>query len=283
MEKRIQHREEAVPMTSSVPLKLPARQQRLFREVLTLLNEHELPYAVSGAFALREYTGICRYTKDLDVFLNVEHASQALRCLAERGFECEIRDPVWLAKAHRNGYFVDLITGMSNGVLAVDASWIERAHPANVVGVKTKVLAPEELLASKLFVIRRERFDGADIAHIIYASRGSLDWDRILQLAGEHWEILLWALVLFRYVYPAQTHYVPGELWKDLLTRFQREIGSPNAMAKFRGSLVDDNMFAIDVKEWGLHNLLEEAREKSARISDSITEPRVNNAAPGRV
>jgi hypothetical protein len=272
MGKHTHHREEAIPMTSSVPLKLPARQQKLFCEVLTLLNEQQLPYAVSGAFALREYTGICRYTKDLDVFLSVEHASQALGCLAERGFECEIRDPVWLAKAYRNGYFVDLITGMSNGVLAVDASWIERAHPASVVGVKTRVLAPEELLASKLFVIRRERFDGADIAHIIYASQGSLKWDRVLELVGEHWEILLWTLILFRYVYPAQTDYVPKELWKELLARLQREVNSPDTMAKFRGSLVDDNMFAIDVNEWGLDNLLQEAREKSPRINDSVAE-----------
>ena len=267
MATRTHQREELVPMTSSVRLKLPARQKKLFHEVLALLNEHELPHAVSGAFALREYTGICRYTKDLDVFLSAQHASEALRHLAERGFECEIRDPVWLAKAYRNGYFVDLITGMSNGVLAVDSSWIERAHPATVFGVPTRVLAPEELLASKLFVIRRERFDGADIAHIIYASRGSLQWDRVLELAGEHWEILLWTLILFRYVYPAQTDYVPQAIWQDLLTRFQHEITLPDGMAKFRGSLVDDNMFAIDVNEWGLHNLLQEIREKSARIS----------------
>ena len=257
-------------MTSSVPFKLPARQQKLFREVLTLLNEHELPHAVSGAFAVREYTGICRNTKDLDVFLSVHHASQALRYLAERGFTCEVRDPIWLAKAHRSGYFVDLITGMSNGALAVDPLWIERAHPATVVGVRTRVLAPEELLASKLFVMRRERFDGADIAHIIYTSRGNLQWDRVLELVGEHWEVLLWTLILFRYVYPAQTDYVPQKLWKDLVTRFQREITSPHVMAKFRGSLVDDNMFAIDVNEWGLHNLLEETREKSPRISGPV-------------
>src|SRR6516165_9621717 len=272
MAKRTHPREELVPMTSSVPLALPARQKKLFREVLTLLNEQELPYAVSGAFALREYTGICRYTKDLDVFLSAQHASKALRCLADRGFECEIRDPVWLAKAHRNGYFVDLITGMSNAVLAVDASWTERAHPATVVGVETKVLAPEELLASKLFVIRRERFDGADIAHIIYSSRGCLDWDRILKLAGEHWEILLWTLMLFRYVYPAHSNYVPQALWRDLLARLQRDITTPDGTAKFRGSLVDDNMFAIDVNEWGLHNLVQETRQKSARIRDSVRE-----------
>ena len=42
--------------------------------------------------------------------------------------------------------------------------------------------------------------------HVIYGSH-ELDWQRILQLTGENWEILLWNLVLFRYVYPAQTQY----------------------------------------------------------------------------
>ncbi len=78
-----------------------------------------------------------------------------------------------------------------------------------MLDVRARVLAAEELLASKLFVVRRERFDGADIAHIIYASQGKLDWDRILALVNEHWEILLFALVLYRYVYPAYSHYVP--------------------------------------------------------------------------
>src|SRR5439155_446590 len=83
---------------------------------------------------------------------------------------CEVCDPVWLAKAHRDEYFVDFITGMSNAALTVTDSWITRARPAVILGLPTRILAPEELLASKLFVVRRERFDGADIAHIIYAT-----------------------------------------------------------------------------------------------------------------
>jgi hypothetical protein len=127
------------------------------------------------------------------------------------------------------------------------------------------VLAAEELIASKLFIARRERFDGADIAHVIYGPRGRIDWQRVLSLAGEHWEILLWALVLYRYVYPAQTQYVPAELWGDLLSRFQNAVAHPNPAAKFRGSLVDDKQFAIDVNEWSLANLVEEYRERRLR------------------
>ena len=255
-----------VPTTSSIPLPLPKDQEALFREVLQTLEAAQVPYAVSGAFALREHTGICRYTKDLDVFLTAPDAAVALLHLQQKGFHCDIPDPVWLAKAHRDGFFVDLITGMSNGVIRVEPDWIGRASPANIFGVETRVLAAEELIASKLFVVRRERFDGADIAHIIYGAHHKLQWDRILELAGEHWEILLWDLMLFRYVYPAQTNYVPKPVWQKLLRRLAEEISSPNPQARFRGSLVDDKMFAIDVNEWGLDDLYSESQAQVTKI-----------------
>src|SRR5437763_3421780 len=229
----------AVPETSSIPLNLPEEQQLLFRQVLALMEKKKICCAVAGAFALREHTGIYRDTKDLDLFLTAKNAALALQFLREEGFECEICDPVWLFKAHRDGFFVDLITGMSNATIVVDDLWIQRSKPAVVHGVQTRVLAAEELLASKLFVTRRERFDGADIAHIIYGTRGQLDWARIVQLAGDNWEMLFWALLLFRYVYPAQTNFVPMNIWCDLLTRFQNILSHPDPNAPFRGSLID--------------------------------------------
>ena len=262
---------KSVPSTSSVPEPLPAEQQRLFRELLELCNQQRIPYAVSGAFALQQHTGIWRYTKDLDLFLTLENLPRALSLLESAGYVCEVCDPVWLAKAHRDEFFVDLITGMSNGVIVVDDGWIERAKPATVLGVVTPVLAPEELIASKLFVTRRERFDGADIAHVVFALRGQLDWQRLLELAGEHWEMLFWALVLFHYVYPAHPNYVPSVIWNDLLERFQHALAHPDPMAPFRGSLIDEKMFAIDVNEWGLPDILQIRR--AARLqanADSV-------------
>ena len=253
---------ETSSITFSEPQILVPRQEALYREVLMELEGHRIPYAVSGAFALREYTGISRMTKDLDIFLTAEDSLRALGNLRKRGFQCEVCDPVWLSKAHRDGYFVDLITGMSNAVLGVEPCWIERARPATIVGIKTRVLAPEELLASKLFVTRRERFDGADIAHIIYGTRGKIQWKHVSELVGEHWEMLLWALLFFRYAYPAQTSYVPASLWQDLLGRFSSDIAKDQPQAAFRGSLVDENMFAIDLKEWGLENILEDYRSR---------------------
>ncbi len=260
MSERTEQKPETLPVTSSVPVELPEQQEALAREVLTVLERNRASYAVAGAFALLEHTRICRATKDLDIFLPPESLGTVIGHLQRHGFECEVCDPVWLAKVYRDDYFVDLITGMSNATISVDESWIRHAQPASVLGIPTRVLAPEELLVSKLFVTRRERFDGADIVHIIYATRGNLDWGRILQLAGEHWEILLWALVLFRFVYPAQTRFVPAVVWHDLLERFLKAVLQPDGQGRFRGSLIDENMFAIDVREWGLDNLLGEYR-----------------------
>jgi hypothetical protein len=245
-----------LPVSSSLRPNFPAKQDTLFRETLTLLNRCRVPYVVSGAFALQIHTGIWRCTKDLDLFLTPEDMPAAMRCLTKQGFRCEVMDPVWLHKAHRNGFFVDMITGMSNAVITVDRSWIENGRPATIADVRTRVLAAEELLASKLFVLRRERFDGADIAHIVYATQGNLDWDRILAIVKDHWEILLFALVLYRYVYPAYSHYVPPWVWQRLLGNFSDELANPNPSAPFRGSLVDDKMFAIDVTDWGMDDVL---------------------------
>jgi len=74
--------------------------------------------------------------------------------------------------------------------------------------------------------------------------------------------VLLWALVLYQYIYPAHSEYVPKAVWSDLLSRLTNELDHPDPRALFRGSLIDDKMFAIDVKEWGMANLNEQLRNE---------------------
>jgi nucleotidyltransferase DUF2204 len=254
--------DKPLPVSSSTPPDFPAEQRELFRNVLAHMNEQRIPYCVSGAFALQAHTGICRDTKDLDLFLPIAEVNRTLDFLKGEGFATEVCDPVWLAKAHRKDYYVDLITGMSNGIITVDESWIERSVRGEVLGVETRILAAEELIASKLFVDFRERFDGADIAHVIFGRRGRLDCDRLLALTRDHWGLLLWHLVFFQYVYPAHAYYVPKQLWQELMGRLESAVLRPDPQARFRGVLVDERMFAIDVVEWGLADTLAEARRR---------------------
>lgn len=264
--------EKPLPVSSSQPPLFSPEQEKLFREVIELMQHNRVQCVVSGAFALHEHTGIWRDTKDLDLFMPANEVGHALKLLEKDGFQTEILDPVWLAKAWRGGYYVDLITGMSNGVIRVDYSWIKRAGRSDVFGVPIRVLSPEELIASKIFVTRRERFDGADICHVIYGTRGKLDWRRLLRLIGEHWEMLLWSLVLYHYVYPAHSDYVPSAIWDELLQRFRVELTHPNKDMQFRGSLIDEKMFAIDVEEWGKRNSIDEYRQRADLIQPKVTD-----------
>lgn len=264
-----------LPVSSSQPPQFAPEQEQLFRDVLRVLNANDIPYAVSGAFALHEHTGIWRDTKDLDVFLSADQVSRAMQALNDLGFETEICDPVWLCKARQGNYFVDLISGMSNAVVRVDQSWIDRAAASEAFGVPVKVLAPEELVASKLFVAFRERFDGSDIAHVIYAAGKRMDWQRLMNLVGEHWGVLLWSLVLFHYVYP-RSDAVPKWVWNELLGKFIRELGGSEPKDQFRGSLIDERMFAIDMFEWNLENLIDKYR---AQAEPKIEEPKLKEIA----
>ena len=254
--------QKLLPVSSSSPPQFPPDQEALFREVLQLLADQKVPFVVSGAFALQKHTGIYRDTKDLDLFLSTEDAQRAVDVLRQDGFHCEVSDPVWLAKAQRGEFFVDLITGMSNGVITVDQSWIDRSTPSELFGVPVRVLGPEELILSKLFVTRRERFDGADIAHVIYGTHGQLDWNWLLESVGDHWEVLYWSLVLFHFAYPAKADYVPSRIWEDLNHRFMTAVRNPDRNAPFRGSLIDPLMFAIDVDEWGMPDMNQHYRER---------------------
>ena len=255
---------DELPITSSKEPIWAPDAYACYQGVVRGLLQANVAFAVSGGFAFHHHTGIWRTTKDLDLVTPPDAVPQAFEVLVREGFETYIQDPVWLAKARRGDNFVDLITGVGNATLTVEMSWIDRAREHEVLGICCKVLPPEEMIASKLFVARRERFDGADIAHLLKACARSLDWDRLRMLTEPHWQMLYWELVLFAYIYPAYTADIPESVWRELTDRFQRSVTAQQSNQSFRGTLVDPKMFAIDVNEWGEGDLYRELCENYA-------------------
>jgi hypothetical protein len=257
------HWDPRLPVTSSEEPAWTAEAEQCYRDALKAMlgnktGEPLIPFVVGGAFAIHRHTGIWRTTKDLDFFLAPSQIPAAFERLERAGFETSIEDPVWLAKARRGEDFVDLITGVGNASLSVDSTWIDRGPAEIVLGVPCRVLGAEECIASKNFVAFRERFDGADVVHLIKTCGRHLDWNRIYDLMGDHWVLLYWSLILYAYVYPAHTDMVPDAVWLDLTGRFAERLRHPDKDAPFRGALVDPRMFAIDVDEWGERNLYQE-------------------------
>ena len=222
---------------------------------LSTLKNAEIPYVVAGAYALHVYTGVYRETKDLDIFLRQQDVERALEELATVGFKTSMLDPVWIAKAYAtDDYFADLIFNSGNGVAKVDDLWISRGKRAVIHGLPILVAAPEEIIWSKAFVCERERFDGADVNHVILACGETMDWRHLLRRFGPYWQVLLAHLVMFRFSYPGLRHCVPRWIWEDLLDRAKQEGDEAGQEALCRGLLLSRTQYRVDLEQWGFQD-----------------------------
>lgn len=227
--------------------------RRFYRDVLTILDRANVPTLVGGAFAFSHFTGIQRPTKDFDLFVRREHIDAALDTLANAGFHTELTFPHWLGKARSDEFLVDLIFGSGNGVAAVDDGWFDHAVHAEAVGVPVLLCPAEELLWSKAFVMERERYDGADVIHILHTQACRLDWSRLVDRFADHWRILLLNLVLYGFVYPGAESPAPPWVMDTLLARLKDEVCDPPTNERLcRGTLISREQYLVDILEWGL-------------------------------
>ena len=241
---------------STVPSELTGShldpESTFYRRVLQALSESGVPVLVGGAYALAIYTGIERRTKDFDLFLRDADYDRAAQVLAAAGYVVELKFPHWLGKAHAGSSCVDLIFNSGNGLTRVDDAWFERAIDADVLGVSVKIVPIEEMIWSKSFIMERERYDGADVAHLLRACADALDWSRLLHRMGPNWRVLLSHLVLFGFIYPGERAQVPAWVMDRLLDRLRDEIQAPAPSGDLcRGTLVSREQYLHDVQRDG--------------------------------
>jgi hypothetical protein len=230
---------------------LSLETQQFYRQAVHLLNEAGLPFLVGGAYALTHYTGIVRHTKDFDVFVRPADCRRALGVFAHQGYRTELTFAHWLGKVFSGEDFVDVIFSSGNGVARVDDEWFEQSMPATFLGEPVRLCPVEEMIWSKSFVCERERFDGADINHLLRARGAELDWQRLLARFGTHWRMLLAHLVMFGFVYPSDRDTVPGWVMAELTSRLRADTQSPDARRVCQGTLLSRIQYVVDMDRWG--------------------------------
>jgi len=200
-----------------------------YRQAMEVLRRGEVPFLVGGTFAFVHQTGIDRSTKDLDIFVRPGDVHRLLEVCTAAGYEAELVFSHWLAKVRSGDSFIDVIFSSGNGIAVVDDHWFEHATEQNVLGLSVLVAPAEETVWSKSFVMERERFDGADVAHIILNWGDRLDWRRLPERFGPHWRVLLAHLVLFGFIFPSARSRVPTWVMHELLDRLAPELDAPYA------------------------------------------------------
>lgn len=226
--------------------------KEFYAEALELLNQTGTHFMLGGAFAMFQYTGIYRDTKDLDVFCKPSECPKILKFFAERGYRVENYDVRWLAKVFKGEYFIDIIFDTVNNICRVDDTWYENSVECEFCGVPVKFIPPEELIWCKLYVQNRERYDGADVNHIMLKYGKKLDWKRLLFRMEPHWHLLLSQILLFQFVYPSEYHdIIPKWLFDELMARAHEQYDLPPAMEKVcRGPIIDQTQYQTDIKDW---------------------------------
>jgi hypothetical protein len=229
---------------------LPARSRAFYQKVLDRLTKAKVPFLVGGAFAMEHYAGIWRYTKDLDIFMRPGHIEAALTILQQASFQVELTFPHWLAKVYQGHAFVDVIFSSGNGVAQVDDDWFKYAKTGKILGLTRKICPIEEMIWSKSFIMERERFDGADVAHLILTQCRRVNWERLLQRFGPHWEIFLSHLVLFGFIYPGMRNRIPDWVMRRLIRKLLA-VRKKAPRHAFQGTLLSREQYLIDLQHWG--------------------------------
>jgi hypothetical protein len=107
----------------------------------------------------------------------------------------------------------------------VDQTWFDHAPQAELYGRRVRFCPIEEVIWSKSFVMERERFDGADVMHLIRAGGATLDWNRLLERFGPFWRVLAAHVVLFGFVYPNERSTIPAHVRRELISRVDEADG----------------------------------------------------------
>jgi hypothetical protein len=231
---------------------LDPRIYSFYCTALRAIQKSQVPFLVGGAYALARHTGIVRHTKDVDIFTRPEDCERVLRVLSAAGYRTELTDPRWIAKAYSGEDFIDVIFNSGNGIAEVDDAWFEHASEAKVFGLPVQLCPAEETIWSKAFIMERERFDGADIAHLLRAYGARLDWNRLLGRFGAHWRVLFSHLVLFGFIYPCERESIPSSVMDLLMSRLRDEDEPHQTAGRLcQGTLLSKVQYAIDVERWG--------------------------------
>jgi hypothetical protein len=177
---------------------------------------------------------------------------RVLTLMEQAGYRGELTFSHWLGKIFCDDDFVDLIFSSGNGVAEVDDDFFRYAAEDQMFGLRVKVCPIEEMIWIKSFVMERERYDGADIAHLFHLHAERLSWSRILRRFAEHWRLLLVHLILLGYIYPHEKSRAPHWVMLELMRRATRELHEDTgAQPVCGGTLVSREQFLADVNEWG--------------------------------
>ena len=146
------------------------------------LREASVPFLLGGSLASWARGGP-ETRHDLDLMVKSEDAERALEVLADAGMRPERPPEGWLYKAWDGDVLVDLIFA-PKGIEMTDEV-IARGQQREVLGIEVRVMALEDVLATKLLALDEHSLDYSTILQIVRALREQIDWQELRRRTGD--------------------------------------------------------------------------------------------------
>ena len=236
-----------------------------YADVLKILKDEKFTFMVAGGFAVNAYTGLRRPTKDIDIFCKAGDYPKILNKFTSLGYKTQVSDERWIAKIFKRKLYVDLIFGSSNLIAPVTDDWFKDCNTAKFFNHEVKIPSVTDLIWSKVFIQNRDRYDGADVAHLILVKHNEINWERLLCSLEQYWEVLLIHLLNFRFIYPSEREKIPSWLMRELLSRLGHQFDLPTPKMKVcRGRMFSVADYTVDVTELGFADVVGGENERKA-------------------
>jgi putative nucleotidyltransferase-like protein len=153
-----------------------AEIEHALKRAAAALREADIPFLLGGSLASWARGGP-ETRHDLDLIIRPEDAERALEALAEAGMRPERPPEEWLLKAWDGDTLVDLIYCPKG--LPVDDELIARGEELSVLGMDIRVMALEDVMATKLLALTEHSLRYESLLQIARALREQIDWQAV--------------------------------------------------------------------------------------------------------
>lgn len=187
--------------------------------MIAAVHDRKIRFAVGGGLAAATYCGEWRNSKDLDLYALEGDREVLIQLLSSLGFvdyyDEKPYDRQWIYRSWKDGTIIDVIWAMANKRACVDERWL-LGPEVEVDGRLFHLLAPEEMIWTKLYILQHDRCDWPDIFTVLYAIGSDLDWRHLVWRVGEDAALLAGALSVFGWLCPGHANSLPSWLWSEL-------------------------------------------------------------------
>ena len=153
-----------------------AEIEHALKRAAAALRDAGVPFLLGGSLASWARGGP-ETRHDLDLMIRPEDVETALEALTEAGMHPERPPEDWLVKAWDGDTLVDLIYCPKG--LPVNDDLIARGEELSVLGMEMRVMALEDVLATKLLALTEHSLRYEGLLQIARALREQVDWPAV--------------------------------------------------------------------------------------------------------